>query len=546
MKNIPTVFQRRTLWTAITALAITVMGALLVGLIYLTSSVLAFLQPILVPFAVAAVLAYLLNPVVNALVRWKLSRHRAVWVVFVVALIALIGFCFALRSVALQSIEFAKEVPDYVNKAQSEVLNRATEWNEWLKKRLEIDLLHWNLHQGPSSATPTGTKTTPEPEVKPSTAPTLPATAPVLTVPLSTNAAPTARPSTGAGPDAATPGGAAKEASTPTPTPKVTPEPGGRPSTVPVLPATPPVLTVPLSTNPAPSTSASAEAGADAATPDGLPKEVPAKPRKDDDEVAYRTLQDLLNGEWVKPTLSYLGLKLWGIIHSSVGGFLGIFGFLLSLVIVPLYLYYFLTESPRIAEGWAHYVPLRASQFKNEVVDTLEEINHYLIAFFRGQLVVSLINGLATGVGLVIVGLKFGWLIGLSLCLLGMIPYLGIVLCWIPAVIIASVQGGSYLVPSSPWWVFPLVVTAIFAIVQQLDGLFVTPKIVGESVGLHPMTVIVAVFAWSLVMGGLLGAILAVPLTAALKVLFQRYVWKRTMEPRFLATEADTADDGHA
>lgn len=247
------------------------------------------------------------------------------------------------------------------------------------------------------------------------------------------------------------------------------------------------------------------------------------------------TLQDLISGDFIKNAIPVLGAKLWRFITSSLGGFLGIFGFLLSMIIVPLYLYYFLTEGPKITQSWSNYLPIRASKFKDEVVGTLTEINRYLIAFFRGQLVVSLINGIATGIGLEIVRLDFGWLIGLSLCVLGIIPYLGIALCWIPAVIIASVQGSSYLIGvDSPWWVFPLVVTAIFAVVQQIDGLYITPKIVGESVGLHPMTVIFSVFAWSLVMGGLLGAILAVPMTAALKVLFQRYIWQRAVQKRGL------------
>jgi predicted PurR-regulated permease PerM len=199
-------------------------------------------------------------------------------------------------------------------------------------------------------------------------------------------------------------------------------------------------------------------------------------------------------------------------------------------VIVPVYLYYFLIESRHIAESWGDYLPLRASAFKDEVVSVLSEINGYLIAFFRGQLVVSLINGTATGLGLVIVGLDFGLLIGLLLCVLGIIPYLGIIICWIPAVIIASVQGGAGTwIPGDPWWIFPLVVTGIFVAVQQVDGLFITPKIVGESVGLHPMTVIVSVFAWTLMMGGLLGAIVAVPMTATLKVLLRRYIWRRKM-----------------
>jgi hypothetical protein len=213
------------------------------------------------------------------------------------------------------------------------------------------------------------------------------------------------------------------------------------------------------------------------------------------------------------------------------------------MIIVPVYLWYFLIESPTIARSWGDYVPLHKSAFKDEVVSLLGEINGYLIAFFRGQLLVSMINGTATGIGLMIVGLDFGLLIGLLLCLLGLIPYLGIILCWVPAVIIASVQGGTGTwIPGDPWWVFPLVVTGIFTVVQQIDGLFITPKVVGESVGLHPMTVIVSVFVWTLLMGGLLGAILAVPLTATIKVLLIRYVWEKRIlaEPR-LTTEETAA-----
>src|SRR5437868_13066918 len=70
----------------------------------------------------------------------------------------------------------------------------------------------------------------------------------------------------------------------------------------------------------------------------------------------------------------------------------------------------------------------------------------------------------------------------------------------------------------------PLLVTLIFIIVQNLEGLFYAPRIVGKSVGLHPMTVIVSIFVWGLLIGGLLGPILAVPLTATIKVLLTRYV----------------------
>ncbi len=305
----------------------------------------------------------------------------------------------------------------------------------------------------------------------------------------------------------------------PAPTPKPKPVVPEKVKTPPA-PATPPASENPASDPPAGTESPSETDPKSVAPPapeHGTPK-------------AEEVIRNISTGEWLNKALPKIFQRVWDFFTSGLGGFLGLFGFLLSLIIIPLYLFYFLAESPHIAASWTKYVPLRASEFKDEVVACLMEVNSYLIAFFRGQLVVSTINGIATGTLLGIVGLDFGILIGLGLCFLGIIPYIGITLCWIPAVIIASVQGGSWLVPASAaWWVFPVVVTGVFVVVQQVDGLFVTPKIVGERVGLHPVTVIFSVFLWSLLLGGLLGAILAVPLTAASKVLLRRYVWERSI-----------------
>ena len=309
---------------------------------------------------------------------------------------------------------------------------------------------------------------------------------------------------------------------TPPKTPPTTPAPASTASTPPPEhPQLAPPATPPTASPVAPAVSPIA----DPKTPPELatvPKPVTETPEE--------MLHKLGSGDWINDALPSVVTGVWNFLSASLGGFLGFFGFLLSLIIVPLYLFYLLTESPYISAGWSKYLPLRASAFKDEVVSCLTEINGYLIAFFRGQLVVSLINGFATGVLLAAIGLDFGILIGFALCFLGIIPYIGIVLCWIPAVIIASVQGGSWLVSqNASAWVFPLVVTGAVAIVQQIDALFVTPKIVGERVGLHPVTVIFSVFLWSLLLGGLLGAILAVPLTATLKVILKRYVWERKL-----------------
>jgi predicted PurR-regulated permease PerM len=443
----PTPWQRKTMWTALATVAVATMLAIAVGFIYIFSQVMAYLQPILVPFAIAGVLAYLLEPLVARLVRFGTTRRRAVVAVFVVTSLAFVGVMFwIVPTVSAQSAKLARKVPEMTRQVRHGIASFALEMREKYGLRVIPDELY--------------EITKPPPEI-----------------------APEPKPSAPEGAKPATSGAAEK---------------------------------------PAPAPGATVESSAEK---EGKPP-APVRGTPNPEEV----IRNISTGEWVNKALPRVFESVWGFFNSSLGGFLGLFGFLLSLIIVPLYLFYILAEYQHIAASWTKYVPLRASEFKDEVVACLVEVNSYLIAFFRGQLVVSTINGVATGIFLTIVGLDFGFLIGLGLCFLGIIPYIGITLCWIPAVIIASVQGGSWLVPASAaWWVFPLVVTGVFAVVQQVDGLFVTPRIVGERVGLHPVTVIFSVFLWSLLLGGLLGAILAVPLTAASKVLLKRYVWERNI-----------------
>jgi predicted PurR-regulated permease PerM len=226
------------------------------------------------------------------------------------------------------------------------------------------------------------------------------------------------------------------------------------------------------------------------------------------------------NLERYLPTLAE---KVWNVVQKSIGGFLGITGFLLSLIMVPVYLFFLLKERPRIEARWKDYLPLRPSPLKDEIAGAISEINNYVIAYFRGQLLVCLVDGTLIGSALTLLGLNFAPLIGLLVVVLTMIPYIGIVICWIPAVLIAAFQWGD-------WW-HPFWVTVIFIAIQNLEGMFYAPRIVGKSVGLHPMTVIVSIFVWGLLIGGLLGPILAVPLTATIKVLLTRYVWgPRTRE----------------
>src|SRR5437899_5871769 len=209
------------------------------------------------------------------------------------------------------------------------------------------------------------------------------------------------------------------------------------------------------------------------------------------------------------------------ILKKIIGGFLGVTGFLLSLILVPIYLFFLLNEKPRIQAHWREYLPLRESPFRDEVAEVLSEINRYVTAYCRGQLLVCLVDGILIGTALTILGLNFAPVIGVLVVILTMVPYIGIRICWVPAVLIAAFLWGD--------WTHPLIVTGIFIVIQNLEGMFYAPRIVGNDVGLHSMTVIVSIFVWGLIIGGVIGPLLAVPLTATVKVLLGRYVWGRRL-----------------
>jgi predicted PurR-regulated permease PerM len=122
-------------------------------------------------------------------------------------------------------------------------------------------------------------------------------------------------------------------------------------------------------------------------------------------------------------------------------------------------------------------------------------------------------------IGFLIVGVNYAFLLGCVAVLLTMIPFLGAIVICLAALMLAFVQYGD--------WAHPLMVLGVFAVVQALEGLVISPKIMGDRVGLHPLAIIIAVMTGTTLLGGILGGILAIPLAAALRVIMFRYVWKK-------------------
>ncbi len=214
---------------------------------------------------------------------------------------------------------------------------------------------------------------------------------------------------------------------------------------------------------------------------------------------------------------SYLTEKGIEWLTAGTRAIYGATAFIIGVVMVPVFLFYFLLKSEAIVLNWHTILPLRDSHFRQELVETLQQINGYIVSFVRGQMLVALIDGVLLGIALKILGLPYAITIAAAAALLGIIPYIGMISTSIPAMLIAwfTWQDLSHVVG----------VAAIFMAVSQFDGWIIQPKVVGNRVGMHDLTVMFSVLFWSLVFGGVVGALLAVPLTASIKVLFMRYVW---------------------
>ena len=219
---------------------------------------------------------------------------------------------------------------------------------------------------------------------------------------------------------------------------------------------------------------------------------------------------------WLTGSLPEMSSWLLSRVAKVASGF----GLLAGLALIPVYAFYFLLEQRNIVKRWRDYLPLQDSRAKEEMVFVLDSISGYLVAFFRGQVLVAICDAVLYTIGFLIVGVNYAFLLGFAAVLLTMIPFLGAIVICITALTLAFVQYGD--------WQHPVFVLCVFAVVQSLEGLFISPKIMGDRVGLHPLAIIIAVMAGTTLFGGILGGILAIPLAAALRVIMFRYIWKKT------------------
>ena len=222
--------------------------------------------------------------------------------------------------------------------------------------------------------------------------------------------------------------------------------------------------------------------------------------------------------------LSTMAQEKLGIIFGSVmASAISLIDVIMLMVITPVVAVYLLVDWDRILEKINELLPL---DHASVVRSLASEIDSTLSAFVRGMIAVCLVLGIYYATALSLIGLEFGLIIGFIAGLVSFIPYVGALLGGVLAIGLALIQF---------WGDFELValVVGVFIVGQIFEGNILTPKLVGNSVGLHPVSLILALSLFGAFFG-FIGLLLAVPLAASAGVIFRFLIKKYKMSRLFL------------
>lgn len=218
-----------------------------------------------------------------------------------------------------------------------------------------------------------------------------------------------------------------------------------------------------------------------------------------------------------------------GVLGSITTGGIAIVDFFTTVLITPVAAYFLMKEWPRVIAWAVDIVPRHHVAI---VSGLAKQIDRKISGFMRGQITICLALGLVYAIALSIAGLNYGFVIGISTGVLSIIPFVGSTLGLVTSVVVAFLQTGGDLT-------FVGIVACIFFAGQLIEGNFITPKVMGDSVGLHPLWIIFSLMAGGALMG-LVGMFLAVPAAAAIGVLASFAISQYKLSPYY--TEDNTKE----
>lgn len=182
-------------------------------------------------------------------------------------------------------------------------------------------------------------------------------------------------------------------------------------------------------------------------------------------------------------------------------------GLMAGIGFVPLLLFFTLLSGDLLRGKASELLSVFHKPTQQKVLYFIDVFVGYITAFFQGQLIIAVCMGTLYALGFTLIGLKFGVLVGLVLGLLNIVPFLGTLIGLLVILPMAYLQpdGGIQLL---------LMTGLVFAAVQLIESWLLTPKIMANHSGLHPALVVISLFFWGTALGGIIGMVLAVPLTA--------------------------------
>lgn len=242
-------------------------------------------------------------------------------------------------------------------------------------------------------------------------------------------------------------------------------------------------------------------------------------------------IQSLLTREQWMSLLSEAANQTWSFVNSTMSMVLT----MCSWMLVLMYLIFILIDYDKITGGFKRAVPVRYRKIALRLLrDVKDSMNHY----FRGQALIAAIVGVMFSIGFTLIGLPMGIMLGLFIGLLNMIPYLQLVSIPIATMLclVSSVStGGSF------WEMFGWMVL-VYCVVQAIQDLILTPKIMGKSMGLNPAIMLLSLSIWGALLG-FIGLIVALPLTTLLLAYYDEYVAVRDKEKTSPPSVTDNAGD---
>lgn len=231
--------------------------------------------------------------------------------------------------------------------------------------------------------------------------------------------------------------------------------------------------------------------------------------------VDFNQISDMLTRQEWGSIIENAITTTWSVITGSISVIIGIF----SWFIVVLYVVFIMLDYDRLSNLFHHMVPPKYRRTVSSIGNDIKRsMNHY----FRGQALVAFIVGILFSIGFLIIGLPMAVVLGMFIGLLNMVPYLQLISI-IPTTLLCLVYAAG---GGGDFWTIFWESIAVYAIVQMIQDFFLTPKIMGKAMGLNPALILLSLSIWGTLLG-LIGLIIALPLTTLLLAYYNRYIIKR-------------------